>query len=348
MATYSASTLRTDLNKKFFLPENSIFSGRELTRGERIAVAMPIAAAAAIAAWLAFQRVPEMIARDFTYPWWGARAVLEGQNPYDSIRPVGPPPNDLWFMYPLTAPLAVLPLAFLPAQVAGALFSGLSAGILAFVLSAKGGLRSFLMFLSPSFGFAIVLGQWSPLLVAAALAWPLSWALVCKPTIGLPLFLYRPSWRAAIICGGFLLVTLVVQPTWPLDWWRNSQRLEGHFIPLLRPFGFVGVMALLRWRRPEGRLVGGMTVVPQNLYFYDQLPLFLAAATARRMLLLILLSWIAWWTGRIGCVTPRFCGPESELWVVLLMYVPATWMALFAPDEAPRLLRRMRNRWFGT
>ena len=210
---------------KSFLPENSIFSGRELSRGERIAVSIPVAVAAAIAAWLAFQLVPEMIARDFTYPWWGARALLDGKNPYDAIRPTGPPPNDMWFMYPLTAPIAVLPFTFLPAQVAGALFSGLSAGILAFVLSAKGGLRQFVFFLSPSFGFAIVLGQWSPLLVAAALSWPLSWALVCKPTIGLPLFLYRPSWRAAIMCGAFLILSLLVQPSWPLDWWRNSQMI---------------------------------------------------------------------------------------------------------------------------
>jgi hypothetical protein len=333
---------------KSFLPENSIFSGRELSRGERIAVSIPVAVAAAIAAWLAFQLVPEMIARDFTYPWWGARALLDGKNPYDAIRPTGPPPNDMWFMYPLTAPIAVLPFTFLPAQVAGALFSGLSAGILAFVLSAKGGLRQFVFFLSPSFGFAIVLGQWSPLLVAAALSWPLSWALVCKPTIGLPLFLYRPSWRAAIMCGAFLILSLLVQPSWPLDWWRNSQTLDGHFVPLLRSLGFLPALALVRWRRPEGRLVGAMTVVPQNLHFYDQLPLLLAATTMRRLLLLIALSWCAWWVGRIGCETPRYCGPESEIWIILLMYVPAALMALFTPEEARMLLGRVRRRSLGT
>jgi hypothetical protein len=336
------------LGRKSILPENSIFSGRELSRGERVAVAIPIAVAAALAAWLAFQRVPEMMARDFTYPWWGARALLSGENPYDTIRPTGPPPNDLWFMYPLTAPIAVIPFARLPAQLAGALFSGLSAGLLAFVLSANGGLRSFLVFLSPSFGFAIVLGQWSPLLVAASFAVPLSWALVCKPTIGLPLFLYRPSWRAAIICSAFLLLSILIQPSWPLDWWRNTQRLEGHFLPVLRPFGFLGVLAFLRWRRPEGRLVGGMTLVPQNLYFYDQLPLFLAATTVRRTLLLILLSWSAWWLGRIGCETPRYCGPESEIWIIVLMYIPAACMALFSAADVQRLLDRIRTRSLGT
>ena len=298
-----------------------------------MAISIPIAIAAALAAWIAFQIVPDMVARDFTYPWRGARALLAGQNPYDVIRPTGPPPDDHWFMYPLTAPLAVVPIAWLPAQVAGAIFSGLGAGLLAFVLSAKGGMRSFVIFLSPSFGFAIVLGQWSPLLMAAALAAPLGWALVCKPTIGLPLFLYKPTWRAAILCSAFLLLSLIVQPTWPLDWWRNSQRLEGHFIPVLRPFGFLCLLALIRWRRPEGRLVAGMSMVPQNLYFYDQVPLFLAATTVRRTLLMVGLSWAAWWLGRVGCETPQFCGNESEVWVILLVYLPATLMALGTDAE---------------
>jgi hypothetical protein len=326
------------------LPENSIFSGRELSVGERVAVSVPIAIAAALAAYIAFQIVPDMVARDFTYPWRGARALLAGENPYDTIRPTGPPPEDHWFMYPLTAPLAVVPLAWLPAQVGGAIFAGLGAGLLAFVLSASGGMKPFLMFLSPSFGFAIVLGQWSPLLVAAALAAPLSWALVCKPTIGLPLFLYKPTWRMAILCTAFLLVSLVVQPTWPFDWWRNSQRLEGHYIPIIRPLGFLCLLALLRWRRPEARLVAGMSMVPQNLYFYDQVPLFLAATTVRRTVVLVALSWAAWWLGKIGCETPQFCGAESELWVILLMYLPATFMALVSGEEWRSWRERMRAR----
>lgn len=324
------------------IPAESIFSGRELTRGERIAIAIPIAIAAALAALIAFQLVPDMVARDFTYPWRGARALLAGENPYDVIRPTGPPPDDHWFMYPLTAPVAVLPLGFLPAHAAGALFSGLSAGLLTFVLTSSGGIRRLVLLLSPSFGFAIVLGQWTPLLVAAAFAIPLHWALVCKPTIGLPLFLYRPSWIAAAQCGVLAVITLLIQPSWPLDWWRNAQSLDGHYVPLLRPFGFIAILALWRWRRAEARLVAGMSAVPQNLYFYDQLPLFLAATTVRRQIILITLAWMAWWVGRIGCETPFYCGPESERWVILLIFVPATIMALFEDRELSGLWTRFK------
>ena len=84
-----------------------------------------------------------------------------------------------------------------------------------------------------------------------------------------------------------------------------------------------------------------MSLVPQNLYFYDQLPLFLAATTTNRRLLLIILSWAAWWGGRLGCETPWYCGPETERWVILLIYVPATAMALLGDDEMSWLRRRM-------
>lgn len=332
---------------KRFIPENGIFSGRELTVSERIAIAIPIGFAAGLAAWIAFHLVPDMVARDFTYPWRGARALLAGQNPYDVIRPVGPPPNDHWFMYPLTAPIAAMPLAWLPARLAGAIFAALGASFLAFALSRTGGLRSLLLFFSPSLGFAIVLGQWPPLIIAAALVIPLSWALVCKPTIGLPLFLYRPSWGAAALCTAFLLLSVLVLPTWPLDWWRNARALEGHYIPALRPFGFLALAALLRWRKPEARLVAGMSLVPQNLYFYDQLPLLLAATTTTRRLLLVLLSWIAWLMAHAGCETPWYCGREAEPWVILLIYVPAAVMTLLGPGEVAWFRRIARHRQEG-
>lgn len=329
---------------KFSLPPDSIFSGRALARRERVAIAILIGVAAALAAWIAFQLVPAMEARDFTYPWLGARALLSGLNPFDAVHPAGPPPRDHWFMYPLTAAMAVAPIAWLPAQVAGALFSGIGAGALAFVLSREGGMSSFWLFLSPSFGMAVVLGQWSPMLMAAAIAAPLAWLLTCKPTIGLPLYLFRPTRLSTVLCLVFVLASLVLHPTWPMDFLRNSRTVQEHHIPLFRPFGILCGLALLRWRRPEARIVVGMSAVPQNMYFYDQLPLFLVATTAARRVLLVALSWVAWFGARIGCETPQYCGREAERWVILLVYVPAAMMVLLDRTSTRWLRERLAPR----
>lgn len=331
--------------RAFLPPPNGIFAGRALSRGERIQIALLIGVAAGLAAWFSFQLVPEMIARDFTYAWRGGRALLSGQNPYVVIRPIGPPPNEMYFMYPLTTAISALPFALAPAQVGGAIFAGLGAASLAFALSADSGLRRFWVFLSPPFGLAVILGQWSPLLTAAALAAPLSWALTCKPTIGLPLFLYRPTPRSVALCTAFVLLSLVLQPSWPLEWWRATRTVQEHYAPALRPFGSLCLLALIRWRRPEARLVGTMCLVPQNMYFYDQLPLFLAATTGRRTLLLTALSWLAWVGGHYDCATARYCGRESEPWVIALLYLPATAMALVEVDSATGLLAALRRVW---
>src|SRR5690554_5523471 len=162
-----------------------------------------------------------MLARDFTYPWRGARALLEGHNPYEFIRPTGPSPFDMWFMYPLTAALAVLPLAFAPVQLAGALFVALGAGLLSYVLTAEGMGRLWILASAP-FGMAVVLAQWSPLLIAAAFLTPLAWLLTCKP-IGFALFVARPGWRAAALCAVFIGIAFAIQPTWFVEWVRNAR-----------------------------------------------------------------------------------------------------------------------------
>src|SRR5262245_23101960 len=109
------------------LPPHSIFTGRPLSRGERVVIAVLVSIAAGLAAAIAFQKLPGMMARDFTYPWSGARALASGADPYQVIRPTGPPPADMYFMYPLTAAVAVLPLAAAPVALGGVLFVALSA-----------------------------------------------------------------------------------------------------------------------------------------------------------------------------------------------------------------------------
>lgn len=313
----------------------SIFSGRELTHSERVQVAILIGVAAGLVAALAYPLIPEHGARDLMWPLRGARQVMEGINPY-KVPPVpNAPEAGFWFMFPMTAVLMVAPLAWLKATIAGVVFAALTSGFLAFALSRTGGLSRFWLFLSPPYLLAVVLGQWSPVMVAAALTGPtVAWLLTAKP-VGLALFLWRPSWRGAFLAGLFLALTLAVLPTWPVDWIRNALTVPRHPIPLLAPWGALVLVALLRWRSRDARLVLTMSVLPQHVYFYDQLPLYLTAHTGRRVALLTACGWLAWALTKAACSTPEYCGPEAVQWVMLLQYLPAAVMVAI-PDHVLR------------
>ena len=295
---------------------NSIFSGRELTPSERLAIALIIALGAGVATMLAFMQRPEMLARDFTYPLRGAQALLGGLDPYEVIRPSGPPPYDWPFMYPLTAALVAVPFALLPMQLAGVLFVTLSVAAFVYFMS-KGGMGRLWVLLSVPFCLSVVLAQWGPLLIAGTMNPFLGWALAAKPTIGLALFAYRPNWLVLVA------LAFVVQPNWLAEWVGVARTLEGHPIPALNPIGAIAVLSLLRWRRPEARLVGVMALMPQNLYFYDQLPLLLVARNGREALALTALSWVAWAGMKVQCGSQPFCGPEAEPWILAALYLPA-------------------------
>ena len=305
----------------------SIFSGRTLDRDERVLIALTIGVAAGIAALLVFASEPLFAAKDFTYPWRAARALLAGRDPYQVIRPTGPYPFESYFPYPLPAAFVGIPFAWLPPGVGGALFFGLSTGALAYALTRQGMGRLWL-FCSPSFAMAAALGQWSPLIMAGALMTPFAWALTCKPTIGAALFAYRPSRRTVWIGLAVLALSLVVLPRWPLEWIAAARHAPHHYAPVLRPLGALALVALVRWRTPEGRLVAAMSCVPQNLYFYDQLPLWLAARSGRAAAALTASSWIAFYMTERACGTELFCGREAEPWVIALIYLPAAAIVL--------------------
>jgi hypothetical protein len=306
----------------------SIFSGRDLARSERVQIAVLIGVAAGLVAWLSYPIIPEHGARDLMWPLRGARQIVAGINPY-SVPPVDRPEETFWFMFPMTAVLLVMPLAWLKSTVAGVVFVTLTSGWLAYALTRSGGLSRCWLFLSPGYLLAVVLGQWSPLLIAAALTGPVwAWLLTAKP-IGFALFLWRPTWRGVAVCVAFLALTLAVLPSWPLDWIRNAQLVPRHPAPFLAPWGALVLVALLRWRSQDARLVVTMAALPQHLYFYDQLPLYLVARTGWRMALLAALGWVGWGLTKATCATPEYCGPEAVQWVMLLQFVPAALMVAF-------------------
>jgi hypothetical protein len=286
------------------------------------------------------------MAGDFTFPWRAARILLDGHDPYAVIRPSGPPPFDDRFRYPLPAAIVALPFAPLRPPLASALFVGLGVGCFAFAITRHGYGRLPLAVSAPVF-WATQNVQWAPLLTAAALLPSLSWIWVVKPNLGAALWWYRPSrrtlaWQSG---GGLLLVgiSFALVPTWPAGWLAavRSGALASQYVPpVLVPGGALALLALLRWRRPEARLLAAMACVPQNYFLYDQLPLALVARSWRGALTYTALSYVAlaWWLrhGKNPALASVPAGSAALAPVVIaLFYLPALVMVLRRPNTAP-------------
>src|SRR5262249_8132815 len=135
--------------------------------------------------------------------------------------------------------------------------------------------------------------QTSFLILALALIPAAAGLTVMKPNIGLALFAWRPRLQTILFGGLLILGTVVISPHWPIEWLGWVRNSPSH---CARVFGVGGValLALLRWRRPEARLLLAMAFIPHGLYFYDELPLWLVASTRREALALTGASWLGW------------------------------------------------------
>jgi hypothetical protein len=297
--------------------------------------------------------------RDFGQVWFAARAILHGQNPYPLV---GPHLAYDWpwpLLYPLPAGVIAIPFAPLPLMAACVLFSALAGAAFAWALL-EYGYGPLFGLVSGSLHFAAETGQWSPLFAGAVVVPWLSLFLVAKPTIGLATFVARPSWWAVlggIVFGG---VAFVLQPTWLHDWlaavrannaaWAPDQPYQ---IPLLAPGGVLVLLAVLRWRRPEARLLAVLACVPQTPLLYETVPLFLVPRTFWQSAALVGLSYAVHY-GTIAIVSPAGLRPEhmtmSGRLIVLLLYLPCTIMVLRRPNEGvvpawlERRLRRQSSR----
>ena len=277
--------------------------------------------------WLAY-RLPPASTSDFELIWVGARALLSGADPYAVVPTTG---THYPLYYPLTAIVVGLPFAALPFDWARVLWGVLSGAAFAWAALRYGrGLPAAL--LSANFLNAVIQGQWSPLLVAAAVLPSLSWLLAAKPSVGAALFAAFPSRRAVI--GGLVLVAVAfaVFPAWPARW-GASFRVGVHTSPIASPGGFILLLVLLRWRRPEARLLAALACIPQIIGLYDTLPLFLIPRTRWQGYGLAGLSYVAAF-GQVAAA-PRHPGMtlESTLaarwpFIFLCLYLPALIMVL--------------------
>jgi len=280
---------------------------------------------------------------DFTWYWLGARALIEGKDPYIVIQPGGPFHLDAPFVYPLTSAMVGVPFAlWLSLGWAATLFVAIGSAFLAWGITQDGYAR-LPIFGSAPFFWAVTSGQVSPLLTAGALLPALSWLAPTKPNLGLATLGYRPSKIALLGSFLFLAASLMINPHWPREWLAalgtHNESDYGKGIPLLLGGGPLLLLALTRWRRPDARLLLILACVPQTIMFYDQLPLWLIARTRLQSAAMGLLS-------MVGLLLAGFALPPhpthgqvaSTFWPMVLAtcYLPALALVLRQPRLEPK------------
>jgi hypothetical protein len=318
-------------------------------RSARLALAVALGVCSAVYV-VAFAWANPDFTSDFDQVWGAARALVAGDNPYDAVGPGRQYPWRWPLYYPLPAVILTTPLAALPVVAARAVFSGVSAALLAWAIT-RDGFARWPLLLSISFVTAIELSQWSPLLTAAMLMPSLGWLAVTKPNLGAAMAAHAESNRALLmLVGGSLLLvaaSFAVQPGWVADW-LDKVRSAPHFkAPVVRPFGFALLLALLRWRRPEARLLAALALVPQTPTFYDHVFVFTVARTFRESLALTVCTFAVFFV--IGFNAPL---PSFDAWgdllaraTVYLIYLPALVMVLRRPNtgDVPELVSRFEQ-----
>ena len=227
---------------------------------------------------------------DFDYLWLAGNAVWHGQDPYTVTREaIERGTHQVPFYYPGTAAVVMAPFGALSRHLAIALFTGLGMGLLAASVESW---RRWIVLSAPCLQ-AILLGQWSPWLVAAVgLPW-LGFVWAGKPSLGVPLFLGWPSRLAAIAGLSILVLSLILLPRWPVLWLSALHDAPQYSAPVQRFGGPLLLLAFLRWRRPEGRLLGILALIPHTTGIYEQLPLLLIPRTKRTFAALMGLSYLA-------------------------------------------------------
>jgi hypothetical protein len=304
-------------------------------RAQRLAVAVAIGIGAAAVHFAKIRAVPDHPG-DFGLAWFGARALLNGGNPYELIGP-GLVYDWPWrLIYPLTAMAAAAPFAFLSQTPAALLFVFLSSALLAYSVT-RSAWYPLLMCVSAAFLIAVGAAQWSPLFTAAIGLPPLAFFFAAKPTVGLALVVAaNERGRLYALAGAIVLlgVSLALFPRWPVVWVQSLGTASQVAPPLFRFGGVAILVALLRWRRADARMIIALACVPQTGSWYEILPLFLIPASANEMMILCSVSSV----GYILQDSVMSAANETEFnaqvgaLMVALAYLPAVMMILRRPN----------------
>jgi hypothetical protein len=136
------------------------------------------------------------------------------------------------------------------------------------------------------------------------------------------------------------LAAFVLFPGWVAEW-RAALGTRHHLIPLfLRPGGWLLLLAWLRWRTPEGRLLGTLAVVPHTVMPYDMLTLAVLLRTRLEWIGAAVLAWVSYLAVRTWGWIPPSVNHDASIaaarpWWLALCYLPALALVLLRPTPAP-------------
>jgi hypothetical protein len=223
---------------------------------------------------------------DFFWAMRSARDLLVGRDPYAYPYSISAIP------YPLTTTLIGIPFTFFSDRFGAALFFGTSSGLLAYGLT-KDCYWKLLLFLSPAYWQCLISIQVVPLLLAIPFLPFLLPLILVKPHVGLPIAL-QTRWNRTTLLLTFIffLLTIAIYPSWPLRW-RSQIGAYSGFVPLFTILGPILLLALVRWQSKRAQIFLLLSIVPQQIFFYDQLLLWLLPNSFCEMLFLNLISWPA-------------------------------------------------------
>lgn len=328
---------------------SEFFYSRAPSRKQRIVFATVIALSAGCLAAQQFNL--DRPHSDFGMVWFGAKALVAGQDPYSLIGP-GKAFSYGWpLIYPATALVAILPLAVLTEQWATALFVGVSAWLLAFGLTRDGWYRTPL-FVSGAFLTSAKLGQWSILLTAALFIPQIAFFSAAKPQGALPILAGSVSRRALVAAaiGAVVLLaaSLVLDRHWIPGWLAAVGRTANMEPPIVRRGGLLLLITLLRWKRPETWLLLTLAASPQSWGWYNTLPLFTIPRNFGESVLLAGTALIgAWYADNVlnPASLDELVGSVGTV-IVLTIYLPCAIMILGRPKDAvpPAWLRLAQRR----
>ena len=238
-------------------------------------------------------------ALDFDQLYMAAKFLLARRDPY---RLIGPGREYNWpfqyFLYPLTSAAGIIPLTILPLATARLVFAGVTSSLYLYALAFQPGSRwRYVTVLSKPFQATLLVGQPTFLLASmVTLPWTCAFGAI-KPNIAAAVIAANPK-RPAIIAallGGvaLLAVSLALQPRWPLEWLEMVRADPYRRTAVGQTGGFLLILAALRWRRPEARLLLALAVVPQTLGMYDGLLVFAISRRASEFIALVVISHFA-------------------------------------------------------